>query len=254
MDARRIEAEQRYIRGENTQRIARDFGVAGETVRRWLAEAGIPRRTASERNRRYQYRSDAFTQVDPVTSYWAGLLMADGSVEKRGLISLELHIMDRELVEGLSHFIDYTGPLAKRTRQQKSGHMTELISLRVAAPDLAKQLARWGVVPRKTFDGLIGDLGGTDAHFYRGLFDGDGCIHRRKSGRMYASLCGNPSVVDSFRDWCWRTFREVGSLNRRKKYHVVQFGGKRAIALGHALYDISGPRLTRKEELFRLCQ
>lgn len=249
-----VEIVQRYERGESTSRIAKDFGVVAETVRRWLSEAGVRRRTLSERNRRYTYRHNAFERVDSVTAYWAGLMMADGCVDRRGLISLELKAEDRELVVGLSEFMGYTGPVTSRTRRHRSGTMTEMISLRVTAPDVADQLLRWGVCQRKTFNGIVPPLHGLDGHFYRGLFDGDGCFHRRAdNGRPQASLCGNPAVVDSFRDWCWRTFRETGSLTHRSKYHVVVFAGERATRLGHALYGLEGPRLSRKEEVFRSC-
>jgi len=247
------EAIQRYERGEATTRIGRDFGVAAETIRVWLKKAGIARRSRSERSRKYQYRHDAFEKMEPLTAYWAGLLMADGSISRDGLVSLEIHNKDRELVEGLAKFIEYTGPLAIRTRRHKSGKTSKMISLRVTAPDLAKQLARWGVVPRKTYKAKSVKLHGVEEHYYRGLFDGDGCVHKRKSGKPYANIAGNPIVIDGFRDWCWRTFREPGSLVRERRFHIVQFGGRSALKLGQALYDAPGPRLKRKETLMRRC-
>lgn len=248
------EIVQRYTRGEDTVRIARDFGVTSETVRKWLEKAGVPRRSLSERNRMYTYRHDAFKYWTPEAAYWAGLLMADGSVSNRGLVSLELNVKDRELVIGLSEFLEYTGPLADRTRISKAGTVSSMVSLRVTAKDLAQQLLEWGVCPRKTYIGSVPPLNGVDCHFYRGLFDGDGYFHRRKdNGRPQAGLCGNPAVVDSFRDWCWTTFREVGSLTRKKKFHIVMFAGEKAFKFGHAIYSPCGPRLKRKEEVFRSC-
>jgi hypothetical protein len=238
---------QRYERGEHCSRIARDFGVSGETIRKWLEKAGVERRTISDRNRKYTYRHDAFEHFEPVTAYWAGLLAADGSVSDRGLVSLELHSKDRELVDGLASFIQYTGPVIPRSCRRKSGLVSEMISLRVTAPDIASQLLLWGVVPRKTYKAqricLREDL---ECHYYRGLFDGDGCFHRRKNGGLCAKIAKHPTVIDGFRDWCWRTFREVGSLTRKSKFHIVQFGGNSVRLLWKALYSSDGPRLARK--------
>lgn len=243
---------QRYNHGENTRTIGRDFGLSYETIRQRLKQAGVPRRTRSELNTKYAYKHDAFEHFEPITAYWAGLMAADGCVHRTGLISLELDIKDKELVEGLAQFIEYTGPIIPRTRRQKSGFISSMTALRVTAPDLAKQLLAWGVVQRKTYEAkriiLPPEL---ECHFYRGLFDGDGCLHRRKTGQLCASLAKHPVIIDGFRDWCWRTFREPRSLSRKPKYHLVQFGGKSASLLGQALYSSHGPRLTRKNDLVK---
>lgn len=250
LEHRMQEIVQRYERGEHSARIARDFCVSGQTIRVWLEKVGVKRRTISERNHKYTYRHDSFEHFEPVTAYWAGLLAADGSVSDDGLVSLELHKKDRELVDGLASFMEYSGPVLPRTRIQKSGFLSEMVSLRVTAPDIATQLLLWGVVPRKTCMAkgieLKPDL---ECHFYRGLFDGDGCFHISKNGKLYANIAKHPAIIDGFRDWCWRTFREVGSLAKKKNYHVVQFGGESACLLGQALYSSNGPRLTRKNDL-----
>jgi len=123
------EAILRYQRGEDTARIGRDLCVAGETVRQWLIERGIPRRSISERNRIYDYDHKAFSISTPISAYWAGLLMADGSISKHGLISLELQDRDAYLVYGLKAFMNYSGPITKRTRYQKSGNKSRMKSL-----------------------------------------------------------------------------------------------------------------------------
>lgn len=251
----KAEAKRRYLEGENTRQLGRSFGVSAETVRVWLAESFVPRRSRSERFKRYEYRHDAFDSPTPEAAYWAGLLMADGNVnEKDGLLQMALLKKDESLVNGLAKYLQFTGPLPEYTKVYKSGKVGVFKAVRLVAHDLIVALKQWGVVPRKTHVGRVGEVvreKGLEEFYFRGLFEGDGCVHRRPDHRVYLSLCGNPSVVDSFRDWCWREVREVGSLNRRNPLtYVVQFGSKPAKLVGSRLYlSALVPRLTRKEEL-----
>lgn len=243
----------RYLAGETTKRIARSFGVTGETVRIWLKLAGIDRRTRGA-EKQYEYDRLAFSVLCPEAAYWAGLLMADGNVSCDGkTMSLELNSQDHELVLGLKRFLRYSGPVYERTRLHKSGNTSKMSAIRLTAPEIVSNLKLWGVVPRKTYRCKI-PKNVTSAllnHFFRGLFDGDGCAHRRLNGSLYLSLCGNSKVIDSFRDWCWKSVRETGSLRVHANFHVVQFGGKTAEAVGSLLYKLEGPRLRRKELLVK---
>jgi hypothetical protein len=251
------EAAKRYLAGENTQEIGRSIKVTGETVRRWLEALGVPRRTLAERNRKYECNEVAFEVLTPTAAYYAGLLMADGWVRKGKSVAIELHERDEVLLVGLRKFLSYTGPFYRRKRKQKSGSVSKMVALHVTAPQLVSQLAKWGVVPRKSQVGAVGPRlvqnPALASFFYRGLFDGDGCAHRRPNGKLYLNLCGTPKIIDSFRDWCWREVRQSGSLNRRSRTnHVVQFGGKTAQLVGSLLYGKpAAPRLKRKARLFR---
>jgi len=129
------------------------------------------------------------------------------------------------------------------------------VSLRITSAELKKSLADvWGVFPNKSKTATMKEtiLNSPFAvHFFRGLFDGDGCVHRRGNGYFYANLCGTPNIIDSFRDFCWKSIRETGNLQRRTSYtHVVQFGSRAAPLLGKLLYGVDGPRLHRKERVF----
>ena len=247
------ETVSRYIAGETTKRIGRSYGVSGETVRCWLSKAGVTRRSRDEYISKYTYSHEVFKYPTAEAAYWAGLLMADGHISTNGkLISLELLNKDVELVRGFHEFIGYTGPICTRTKKYRSGKIGKYAAVRVTAGDLVDQLKVWGVVSRKTHIGVVGDVvfkSRLESHFFRGMFDGDGCVHRRKNGKLYLNFCGNFSVVDAFRDWCWKLVREVGSLSRHSRYCVVQFGGNTAKKVGQLVYACPGPRLRRKESL-----
>ena len=248
------EAVHRYLLGENTTELGRSYRVAGETVRNWLAAAGVSRRSRAELNRLYSYRLKAFQERTVEAAYYAGLLMADGNItHNKRMLQIALHQRDLALLEGLREFLTYTGSITLFTRVHPSGVLSPMASLRITAPDVVQALRAWGVVPRKSRLGKYPTFikGHPLEEFYlRGLFDGDGCVHLRPSGKLFLSFCGTPDVVDGFRDWCWRTCRQPGSLDQSQTYHVVRFGGKRAAQpVGLALYRGEGPRLLRKETL-----
>jgi len=256
---RRQEAQRLYLdAGETTTQIARRFRVSGETVRQWLMVLGVTRRSRAERFRKYHHRGDAFSKPTPTTAYFAGLLLADGNVQPRdGLVQISLSAKDAYLVEALCAFLEHTGPLFYFTRQHRSGTQSHMVALRVVAHDLIQPLAQWGVIPRKSHDGTVPPElrnSAIEEFYFRGLFDGDGCVHRRPTTkRLYVSLCGTPAIIDAFRDWCWREVREAGSLHRRSvTTHVVQFGGAAAIVVGKRLYQSTeAPRLKRKARLIK---
>jgi hypothetical protein len=258
MNELKQEAVLRYQNGESTSQIGRTIGLTSETIRRWLSEEGIPRRSRSIRSRKYSYRTSAFGGDTPEDAYYAGLLMADGNVSRtKPLFQIIILEKDREMIDGMKSFLGYTGPIIPRTRiAKKSKRVMKFVELRVTAPDLVLRLEEWGVVPVKARRGRVGPRVTSElmCYFFRGMFDGDGCVHRRKrSGRLYASFCGNPFIVDSFRDWCWKNIRETGSLARKSNtFNVAQFGGKRVALLGKLLYNDVGPFLKRKRDLFRV--
>lgn len=244
-----------YRAGLTTAQIGRHFKVVGETARRWLHLKGVQIRSRAERSRRYYYDNQAFERRTAEAAYYAGLLMADGSIDpKKRLLSLEIHKRDEELVLNFKAFLKYTGMLSYRTRRQKSGTLTPTVALRLTAPELIQQLRAWGVVPRKSKVGVVGRaIAGVEEFFFRGLFDGDGCAHRRRCNTAYANFCGTPAVVRAFRKWCRANVGHDGYLDiRSETVHVVQFYAGNAVSLGRLLYSNPvGPRMSRKERLLQ---
>lgn len=257
----RQEAKQRYIDGENTIEIARSMRVSGETIRQWLHKLGVEIRRRPDRQQKYSHRSDCFSSMTPsaTDAYFAGLLLADGNVQKKsGLIQISILASDAYLLHALKRHLAYTGPIKYFSRRHRSGRWGKMSALRVIAHDLLAPLAAWGVVPQKSKRGFVGPAvrSGSllEEYFYRGLFDGDGCVHKRRNKKgLYLSLGGTPAIIDAFRDWCWRSCREAGSLHKRSAtFHVVQFGGRAAAAVGEQLYRSKGaPKMHRKVELIK---
>ena len=259
---RKQQAKELYEQGYDSAQIGELLDVHQFTVRRWLHDQDVKVMSASARtkarNRKYIHNPNLFATFAPYTAYYAGWLMADGNVSTAAnMVQIEIHRRDRQFLVGLKKALGYTGPISARTRVSASGTKSKMVALRVCdAAQLITDLAVWGVVPRKSRRSAVGrkvGIHGLQEFYFRGLFEGDGSVGRRKSKPYYSFLtvAGSPAVVDAFRDWCWQEVREVGSLNRRTDLtHVVTFGAKNAELVHKRLYRSKEcPRLNRKAKL-----
>jgi hypothetical protein len=152
--------------------------------------------------RRYQL-CDATPFAEPQTdwhAYWLGFLAADGCVSRangRCVVRLRLKISDEEHVRT---FARGTGSDALVT-VSKAGYA----QVEYHDRDLAAALARWGIVPNKTFTISFPEQLPPQWHsaFVRGYFDGDGSIYWRARGGWRAVTCkfvsGSPLIIDGLR-------------------------------------------------------
>jgi len=193
-----------------------------------------------------KYTIDVTKLVDNnVTAYIAGLYAADGSNEKSGL-SIGLQITDREILEKVSNYLNYTGPLY--TMKQ---------SIRLTISDLAfrKFFENRGIVKNKTVDYQVPDIYLYNSHFWRGMLDGDGCIfkYKRKYSTYGISLVGTEHTINAFKQFCEFI---LGKTIKVKPYKIkssieiysINFVGKMYLPLLKAIYNnpIANMYITRK--------
>lgn len=249
-----------YHKGATLRDIAFQYKITWQSVRKRLIKAGV--RMRPKGYKKYSYDHNAFLLDTPTSLYVIGLLMADGNISQN-TIQIELAEKDECLLKEIQQFLQYSGPITSRTRKNPGGVVKSkkefftTVSLRVTAPDLVKRLAQWGVLPNKSKTAQVNtDIlfrSGLEEFFFRGLFDGDGCVSNKgKNGSHYANLCGSPAMVKTFRAWCEKRIHKKGYLLvRSPHFHVAQFYGTTANELIHLLYgSIEGPRLPRKANLF----
>jgi hypothetical protein len=80
-EAQKEEICRRYLQGEGSYALAREFGVAGFTVSRLLNQRGIKRRFGSEAHRTHSANHSFFNTIDTEEkAYWLGFLAADGCI------------------------------------------------------------------------------------------------------------------------------------------------------------------------------
>lgn len=146
-------------------------GVSEPTVRHLLDRLSVRKRTLSEAKRTLTLREDSFEHLDDVATYWIGFLMADGSIGQKGLLDVGLQPADISHLQKLRRFLGDE----RRTISREPDRCRMV----VRSQKIAGDLAHWGVVSAKSF--VAEAMNGVNAwpSFWRGLFDGDGTIHKK---------------------------------------------------------------------------
>lgn len=163
---------------------------------KWKSESS---KGKSGNARKYYLNEHFFDVIDSEKkAYWLGFLTADGNVEHTSANSKKVSIILK--VEDESH-------LRKFSRDLDSNYPVKIYGdtchITITSNPLGNALIDLGITPRKSFtvnhcnkipDHLLRD-------YYRGLVDGDGCIHKRKDGFFEVGLVGTYDICKSFRDW-----------------------------------------------------
>lgn len=194
--------------------------------------------------------------------YWAGFLAADGCVDSEGRIRIYLHIKD---IAQLEKFKSYTG---KPHKISTSAKYPDRCSFEFTDRVMIKWLEdNFNIVPNKSLIYKVPDNLTKEqySHFFRGLFDGDGCICESFSNvnsrlaTLYASLVGSDDCVKFFSDFNKAELNITGSLQNRGKYTKtgnsfsnIKYSTNKAKVLLKFMYESSTPetRLDRKYDLY----
>lgn len=128
------------------------------------------RRINSDARKKYDVDDTYFENIDTSDkAYILGFLLGDGSIDKDYFrLSIEINKQDEEVLQYIKNQLKTDAPIGRRGTR---------VSLRVSSYKLINDLAKYNMVPRKTY-GLelpfISD--NLYSHLIRGLFDADGCI------------------------------------------------------------------------------
>lgn len=246
-----------YRRGMNTREIGEKLGCSAGTVRNCLLRCGTSFRSTPDRHRKYLVDHGAFDRHSEERSYWAGFLMADGSVmtdpldRRSARIEVHLAARDAEHLELLRKFVGSTAPirLGRGFASDRKAHDYAVLSL--SSTPIARALARFGVVPRKTKRTKVRLLS-RDRDFWRGVIDGDGSMGFWINDGVRVptiSLVGSMTLLQQFLNFV-KTIgikTEVTVRRRRdEKLCAVSFARQSAAHIVTALYDGASIALARK--------
>ena len=183
----------RYLNGESCQKIADSFNVTFHTISLILEKNNI------ERNNKYSninLDNNYFENIDRSDkAYFLGFMLTDGNVAlQENIIRLSLASKDEEILEIFKKRTHNDNKLCVREDQKHSERIFQLRS-----DKWKNDLAKYGVVPRKTFISQIPILSdNVMPHLIRGMIDGDGWISYK--GRQLG-FCGNENTVTQLRDY-----------------------------------------------------
>lgn len=184
-------AENLYIDGLSGAAIGRELGVSSGTVLTHMRRAGITRLPGGVRL--YTgYDEGFFATVDPLRSYWAGFLAADGCLyENRVMVGL--HPQDRGALEALKRAANLPQPIY--TRDNGTGR--EYVYLEICCKQWVEDLTRnYGLHPHKAFTLRPPKLPTSEDEwaFTRGYFDGDG--HADRNGASIQITSGSKYLLE----------------------------------------------------------
>ncbi|HEC66284.1 MAG TPA: hypothetical protein ENI23_13425 [bacterium] len=196
----------------------------------------------SKCNRKFYWDFDFFKVPNPINSYWAGFLAADGSIGNKVVrrIRLAISSKDKGHLERFCRDLNFSGTI-KEYKNSKSGYSTTFSCVEVCltgTDDTIFHLKHnFGVVPRKTF--ILkppANLNEENSLAYIiGYLDGDGFISLGGEGRGQIGFLGTLEVLS----WIKGIMDVVAPSKRRG-----------SLALIHPVktifeYKISGTRVSR---------
>jgi len=200
----------------------------------------------------YYYNRDCFYDADELTSYFAGLISADGCIKKNGKFRyiIELTSTDYELIDSYKKYINTDRPIyIKPLIKNKQAY-----SLVVEDPYIIENIKKWNLRPRKSLKNEIPEIIQQDKELIKywlvGLIDGDGCIYtnKNKSNIFIDVLCSY-----EISEYIKNMFPEIScnikkNIKKVKGLYRVNWSGTNAVKLYKEIYK--GIGLNRKWSKF----
>lgn len=188
--------------------------------------------------------SSVFAKYTEESCYWAGFLAADGHIDINGTIGLE--VKEKEVIERFKDFCSATNEIS---------HNLVRDSYRIRFVDMSMQqdlLYNFNVSSDKTFNLSLPLLSSYPSYF-RGFFDGDGCLTEFFNNRPTASFrVFLTSGSLGFLEETLSLLRELsiikgGSIQKKALncWHI-QLAIKDSTNFLNWIYGPDGPRLDRK--------
>ena len=254
-ECQRQEAERLYAAGWSCGRLASRYHVTYPSIYHMLAKRGVAFRPPCRRNAQVSVNHSAFCIVTDESAYWAGFLMADGCISGRSKkapqIILSLAVTDIDHVLRFRAFLRSDHKITVQDRRTNPAGLSinskDTARVAVVSQLMASDLARFGIVPRKTHIAEAVELQ-NNKHFWRGMVDGDGCINT--SIRPYLSLCSASKIlVDQFLKYC-HSISPLVSLRAIKSMGLWRgvISGRTCVPILRELYGNLSTALPRKKQ------
>lgn len=234
-----------YADGKSSPFIGNLFNVSKVAVCGLLKRRGIARRGRSELKRRYAVNGKFFDDITSESqAYWLGFFLADGCVVRNG-VHLGLMMSDIAHVKKFRRALGSEHPIKIVQRCARIGIYSE---------SLVAGLKNLGIMERKSFTAtppLVQQE--LERHMWRGIIDGDGCIHLPARGikrSPYVRLVGSQSTCLYFQDWLARCCNIHAKVSPHKSiYEITASGFRKAEIIVRTLYDGATVVLDRKQAI-----
>lgn len=249
------EIQEHLNKYHSIRKASRDFDIPRTTLKRYFDT-----QWDAQKDTQCIYEKDR-TTLDVIDTqnkaYVLGLLIADGSINEKGCIRLE--VKDKELCEYVKHVFKAEAPIKKNTRIRENFKVKKQVSyaVSISSVEYLSSGSQWGLIPAKTHSETLCIPNISDnlkPHFLRGYFDGDGSIFDTKYGQM-VGFTGNKSMIYSVKEYlnslgiaCKPKVKQDGSTGSWKFY----FGAKKDVkAFNELIYKDANMHLIRKYNKFK---
>ena len=172
--------------------IAKIIGCSRQQVLKIWMVNGL----SGKEHRSYYFNFNYFNKIDTSNkAYIIGLIASDGTLYKRkghqGLVSIQLHKNDEEILKKISNELNYNKPL---------NYTKNYCSLTLTSDILYNDLIKVGLYDKKTYTINMNQIKVPNEYLFdyiRGYFDGDGSIFKslQKSCKNITPCCYNISIT-----------------------------------------------------------
>jgi DNA-binding transcriptional regulator WhiA len=236
-----------YMSGLSSTEAAARFGYAHSTCINILNERGVTYRHKTKRL--YELNEEFFDCIDCESkAYWLGFITADGYISK-GSVEIALSRCDEVHLNKLQHALNSNYPITRHSRDNKYHYSRVSIN----SVKLVSALKRLGVVSNKSTI-IRPAIIPVDIlqHYWRGVFDGDGCITQDVCTGKYRpqiSLAGSKYITNAFRDFIVSVVDSKAKPFKHKSknaYYMNLCGFKVVMPILQVMYHNSNIFLDRK--------
>lgn len=250
-----------YKKGKSLAALSRMNNLSTYKIRQLLVNNGITIRTQAQQNvysnqeRAKSVDETYFDKIDNPKKAWIlGFLAADGSISKnRNLIKLGLSSVDKEILEKIKKEIKIErGILDTETNQG-----FKISELDWSNANHKKQLAKFGIVPNKTYKSMQVPNLPLDLQiaFIQGYFDGDGTFKDDGTTCRWEICSYRPEILESIADVLnklinYSNIKFPYESKSRKNYWTLTYSTKEAFLILQKSYKICPLYLQRKYNKF----
>lgn len=164
--------------------LAKKYNCCEPAIYRILSEAGFELKSGKRSSCNEEY----FSKIDtPNKAYLLGFITADGSIigQYKSDCAIEVHEKDRKLIEFAKQEINPSATITECHADKKFN-----CRINFSSKKLCNDLSKYGVIPNKSkiIENIPTDLIPEELikYYFRGLIDGDGCIHKNGSISIYS--------------------------------------------------------------------
>jgi hypothetical protein len=251
-----------YVEGKSSIELASKYNIHLQSVLNYVKELGYNIRSNEINSRKLKYNERYFKNIDTEDkAYWLGFIVADGcvveTIKERAKnpsysLIIQLSIKDKDHLEKFKQSINYNGEI-KITNVFTQGAYRDYATIRICNKKLCDDLAKWGVVPNKTFNTIFpyNIPPNLYRHFIRGYWDGDGHLCTSVS---QVGCIGSKKFINSLQCVCRRFNKDLTKVKlypNKSMYDYKKGGTNQAKLLANFIYKDATIYLDRKYKLYQ---